>query len=90
MLKYSPRRRDGLALLLPLPSHRDGCLVGGGGRCIGVTACLVHYAACVSEALGDCRFQYTPGLLATFSWWFAHPYLAMGGVQLLLPVLQWS
>ena len=23
-------------------------------------------------------------------WWFAHPYLALGGVQLPLPVLQWS
>ena len=32
---------------------------------------------------------YTPGQLATFSWWFAHPYLALGRVQLPLPVLQW-
>ena len=29
-------------------------------------------------------------LLAAFSWWFAHPCLALGGVQLPLPVLQWS
>ena len=25
-----------------------------------------------------------------FTGWFAHPYLALGGVQLPLPVLQWS
>ena len=32
----------------------------------------------------------TTGLLAAFSRWLAHPNLALGEVQLPLPVLQWS
>ena len=32
----------------------------------------------------------TSGLLADLSRWFAHPYLVLEGVQLPLPVLQWS
>ena len=33
---------------------------------------------------------YHLGLLAAFTWWFAHPLLALGGVQLPLPGLQLS
>ena len=42
-----------------------------------------------SWVFGCCRkVDMVPGLSAAFSWWFTHPYLTLGGVQLPLPVLQ--
>ena len=50
-------------------------------------SCRAHCTRCGTLELG--RFC-TLGLLAAFSWWFAHPNLALGGVQLPLSALQWS
>ena len=55
--------------------------------------CCVFYMCLVGRVKNKriiMQGRLIPALLAAFSWWFAHPYFVLGGVQLPLPVLQWS
>ena len=49
-----------------------------------LTTTLQNEKQCLEEVLTSCLILI-PGLLAAFSWWFAHPYLALGGIQLGTP-----